>query len=200
MAGGYVTLNMIIEILISTILLVPVFSVLNKSKFHSIKKTMLYFVFATYLTAVYLFVGMPTLQFMRFDLSLTLMPFLPMIADFKNTILNIILFIPLGIMLPFLWKKYNNLKTTLIFGFSMSLVIELLQILTYRATDINDLIANTLGAVVGYFVFRITSCVFPSLSKFAKRKNEIAVILLSVFAVMFFVQPYLATLYYRIIQ
>ena len=161
---------------------------------------MLYFVFATYLTAVYLFVGMPTLQFMRFDLSLTLMPFLPMIADFKNTILNIILFIPLGIMLPFLWKKYNNLKTTLIFGFSMSLVIELLQILTYRATDINDLIANTLGAVVGYFVFRITSCVFPSLSKFAKRKNEIAVILLSVFAVMFFVQPYLATLYYRIIQ
>ena len=193
-------LNMIIEILISMILLVPVFSVLNKSKFHSIKKTMLYFVFATYLTAVYLFVGMPTLQFMRFDLSLTLMPFLPMIADFKNTILNIILFIPLGIMLPFLWKKYNNLKTTLIFGFSMSLVIELLQILTYRATDINDLIANTLGAVVGYFVFRITSCVFPSLSKFAKRKNEIAVILLSVFAVMFFVQPYLATLYYRIIQ
>jgi glycopeptide antibiotics resistance protein len=182
------------------ILLVPVFSVLNKSKFHSIKKTMLYFMFATYLTAVYLFVGMPTLQFMRFDLSLTLMPFLPMIADFKNTILNIILFIPLGIMLPFLWKKYNNLKTTLIFGFSMSLVIELLQILTYRATDINDLIANTLGAVVGYFVFRITSCVFPSLSKFAKRTNEIAVILLSVFAVMFFVQPYLATLYYRIIQ
>ena len=110
-------LNMLIEILLSMLLLIPVFCVLNKCRFHDSKKTALYFVFATYLAAVYLFVGMPTLQFMRFDLSLTLMPFLPMIADFKNTILNIILFIPLGIMLPFLWKEYNSLRATLIFGF-----------------------------------------------------------------------------------
>lgn len=191
-------LNKIIEILISVLLLIPVFSVLNITRFHSTKKTILYFVFATYLAAVYLFVGMPTLQFMRFDLSLTLMPFLPMIADFKNTILNIILFIPLGIMLPFLWKKYNSLRATLIFGFCMSLAIELLQILTYRATDINDLIANTVGAVLGYFVFRVLSCMFPSKTKFATRKNEIAVVMVSVFAVMFLVQPYLATLYYKI--
>ena len=191
-------LNKLIEILISMLLLIPVFAVLNKTRFHSIKKTILYFVFATYLAAVYLFVGMPTLQFMRFDLSLTLTPFLPMIADFKNTILNIVLFVPLGIMLPFLWKKYSTLRATLVFGFSMSLAIELLQILTYRATDINDLIANTIGVVLGYFVFRLTSCILPSVKKFATSKNEIAVIMLSVFAVMFFVQPYLATLYYRI--
>jgi len=191
-------LNKIIEILISMLLLIPVFSVLNKTRFHNRKKTALYFVFATYLAAVYLFVGMPTLQFMRFDLSLTLTPFLPMIADFKNTILNIILFIPLGIMLPFLWKKYNTFRATLIFGFSMSLAIEMLQILTYRATDINDLIANTVGAVLGYFVFRTTSCIYPSVTKFARRKNEIAVLILSVFMVMFFIQPYLASLYYMI--
>ena len=191
-------LNKIIELLISMFLLIPVFSVLNKTRFHSTKKTMLYYIFATYLAAVYLFVGMPTLQFMRFELSLTLTPFLPMIADFKNTILNIILFIPLGIMLPFLWKKYNTLSETLIFGFSMSLAIELLQILTYRATDINDLITNTFGAVLGYFVFRTTSCIFPSVTKFAGRKNDLVVVMVSVFAVMFLVQPYLATLYYKI--
>lgn len=188
----------IIEILISIILLIPVFWGLNKVRFHSIKKTIFYFVFATYLSAVYLFVGMPTLQFMRFELSLTLIPFLPMIADFKNTILNILLFVPLGILLPFLWKKYNTLKATLMFGFGMSLSIEILQILTYRATDINDIIANTLGAVLGYFIFSITSHIIPSVTKFAKKKNEISVIVLSVFIVMFFIQPYLATLYYRI--
>lgn len=171
---------------------------LNKTRFHSIKKTMLYFIFATYLAAVYLFVGMPTLQFLRFDLSLTLTPFLPMVTDFKNTILNIILFIPLGIMLPFLWKKYNTFRATLVFGFSMSLAIELLQILTYRATDINDLIANTLGSVFGYFIFRTTSCIFPSVTKFARRKNEIAVVMLTVCVVMFFIQPYFATIYYKI--
>ena len=188
----------IIEIFLSMLLLMPTFSVLNKTRFHSIKKTMLYFVFATYLASVYLFVGMPTLQFMRFDLSLTLTPFLPMIADFKNTILNIILFIPLGIMLPFLWKKYNTFRATVVFGFSMSLTIELLQILTYRATDINDLISNTVGTVLGYFVFRIASCIFPSVTKAASRKNEIAVVILIVCVVMFFIQPYLAAIYYKI--
>jgi glycopeptide antibiotics resistance protein len=180
------------------IILFPVFCVLNKIRFHNTKKTAQYFVFATYLAAIYLFVGMPTLQFMRFELSLTLIPFLPMLADLKYTILNIILFVPLGIMLPFLWKKYNTLSETLIFGFSMSLAIELLQILTYRATDINDLIANTVGAVLGYFIFRIISGISPVVMKFAMRKNELAVVMLSVFAVMFCVQPYLAILYYKI--
>ena len=188
----------VIEILISIILLIPVFGVLNKVRFHNTKKAFFYFVFATYLSAVYLFVGMPTLQFMRFELSLTLMPFLPMIADFKNPLLNIILFVPLGILLPLLWKRYGILKATLMFGFCMSLSIEILQILTYRATDINDIIANTLGTALGYFIFCITARIIPSVTKFARKKNEVAIILLSVFVVMFFVQPYLATLFYKI--
>ena len=188
-----------IEILISAIVLFPVFAFLNRTMFHNIKKTVLYFVFAVYLAAVYLFVGMPTLQFMRFEVSLTLVPFLPMVADFKNTILNIILFVPLGIMLPFLWKKYNTLKTTLIFGVMMSLTIELLQLFTYRATDINDLIANTLGAVLGYFLFRIISYLVPSVRNVAKRKNEVAAVIVPVILVMFFVQTYLASIFYKII-
>ena len=68
----------------------------------------------------------------------------------------------------------------------------------FHYRDINDLIANTIGAVLGYFVFRIISCIIPSITKFASRKNEITIVMLSVFAVMFFLQPYLATLYYTI--
>ena len=186
-----------IEILISTIALIPVFAVLNRTMFHNRTKTALYFVFAIYLAAVYLFVGMPTLQFMRFDVSLTLIPFLPMIADFKNTILNIILFVPLGIMLPFLWKKYNTLNATAVFGFMMSLAIELLQLFTFRATDINDLIANTLGTLFGYFLFRMILHLVPSVRNVAKRKNEVTVVILPVILVMFFVQPYLASIFYK---
>ena len=158
-------LNKIIEILISVLLLIPVFSVLNITRFHSIKKTTQYFVFATYLAAVYLFVGMPTLQFMRFDLSLTLVPFLPMVADFKNTILNIILFVPLGIMLPFLWKKYNTLKAAAVFGFMMSLSIELLQLFTLLGSlDIDDLILNITGWILGHFTLAI-----PMIRKYMKK-------------------------------
>ena len=191
-------LNKLIEILISMIILLPVFGVLNINRFHSTKQTLLYYVFASYLSAVYLFVGMPTLQFIRFELSLTLIPFLPMISDIKNTILNIILFVPLGFMLPFLWKKYNSLRPTLMFGFGMSLAIELLQILTYRSTDINDLIANTCGALLGFSFFKAVSRIIPSVSKFTRRKNEVFTVVLAVFTVMFFIQPYLAELYFKI--
>ena len=187
-----------IEIAISAALLIPVFWMLNKVRFQNPKKTIGYFVFAVYLSAVYLFVGMPTLQFIRFELSLTLVPFLPMLTDLKNTVLNVALFIPLGVLLPFLWTRYHTLKSTALFGFVLSLSIELLQILTYRATDINDILANTLGTVLGYFLFRMASRVLPSVTKFAGEKRDMPAILLSVFAVMFFIQPYLATLYYKI--
>ena len=192
-------LNMIIEILISLVIMIPIFGVLNKVRFQNAKETISYFVFAVYLSAVYLFVGMPTLQFMRFDLSLTLMPFLPMITDIKNTILNVFLFVPLGILLPFLWKRYDALKDTLLLGSALSLSIELLQILTYRTTDINDIITNTLGTASGYYIFRVTSRIIPSVTVSARKKNELAVIILSVFITMFFVQPYVATLYYKIV-
>ena len=191
-------LNKIIELLISAVILIPFFGVLNKFCFHNTKQSVLYFVFAIYLSAVYLFVGMPTLQFIRLELSLTLIPFLPMIADIKNTVLNIVLFLPLGVMLPFFWKKYNRLADTFLFAFGMSLCIEVSQILTYRATDVNDLIANTLGAVIGYYTFQITSHIIPATTKFTREKNEAGTIILPVFIAMFFIQPYLATLFYKV--
>lgn len=197
--GEYAVISKLIEILISLVILVPIFWTLNLVRFRNAAETIRYFIFAVYLSAVYLFVGMPTLQFMRFELSLTLMPFLPMMADIKNTILNVFLFVPLGLLLPLLWKKYQSYKNTIVLGFVLSLSIELLQILTYRATDINDIIANTIGAALGYCVFYIASCFVPSAMRFAKEKTEMPVIILSVVITMFFVQPYLATLYYTII-
>ena len=196
--GEYAVIYKLIEILISLAVLVPIFWTLNMVRFHNTAETMRYFIFAVYLSAVYLFVGMPTLQFMRFELSLTLIPFLPMMADIKNTILNVFLFVPLGVLLPLLWKKYQSCKNTIVLGFVLSLSIELLQILTYRATDINDIIANTIGAALGYCIFYIASCFVPSVMRFAKEKTEMPVIILSVVITMFFVQPYLATLYYTI--
>ena len=191
-------LSKLIEILISLVILIPIYWILNLVRFRNAAETIRYFIFAVYLSAVYLFVGMPTLQFMRFELSLTLIPFLPMMADIKNTILNVFLFVPLGLLLPFLWKKYQSYKKAIVFGFTLSLSIELLQILTYRATDINDIIANTLGTMLGCCIFHIASRVIPSVTRSAREKLEIPIIILSVVITMFFVQPYLATLYYAI--
>ena len=42
---------------------------------------------------------------------------------------NFILLMPLGILLPLLWRKINSIKKVLVFGFAVSLSIEMLQLL-----------------------------------------------------------------------
>jgi glycopeptide antibiotics resistance protein len=71
-----------------------------------------------------------------------------------NLIGNMALFIPLGIVWPAVFKKLDSHKKVISAGFGMSLAIELLQLLFYdRATDIDDLILNTLGFLIGYGIY-----------------------------------------------
>lgn len=69
--------------------------------------------------------------------------------------LNVLLFIPLGFLLPSLWKQKYSLIQTLCTGFLLSLTIELLQMFNFRASDINDLFANTVGTLCGYIIYWI---------------------------------------------
>ena len=71
-------------------------------------------------------------------------------------ILNIMLFIPLGILCPYISNTFKKAANTLLIGFCLSLAIEVSQLFTaYRVTDINDLIANTAGVMIGYLIFLI---------------------------------------------
>lgn len=81
---------------------------------------------------------------------------------FSNILGNLLIFVPLGFALPIIFKKINNLPKTLLIAFSISLLIEAIQfILTYlqlssmRASDIDDVILNVLGALIGYVLFLI---------------------------------------------
>ncbi|MFQ9922935.1 MAG: VanZ family protein [Beduini sp.] len=71
-------------------------------------------------------------------------------------ILNIFCFMPLGFFCPLVSQSFNKMKNVVVLGFGVSLVIELSQLFTlYRATDINDLIANTFGALLGFFCYQL---------------------------------------------
>lgn len=72
--------------------------------------------------------------------------------------LNIILFIPFGFLIPLIWDNYKVLNKTIFLGFSCSLIIEFLQLFCGRATDIDDLMMNTLGSILGYFIWKIFNC------------------------------------------
>lgn len=91
-----------------------------------------------------------------FDPNISLIPF--RYGVLYSDYLNIIMFIPLGIILPLMWKKFHYFKYTVKYAFSLSLFIELSQLFTrFRATDINDLIMNTLGAMIGWAIYFIFS-------------------------------------------
>ncbi|MDU1412450.1 MAG: VanZ family protein [Clostridium sp.] len=81
-------------------------------------------------------------------------------CPYYNVLGNIILFIPLGFFIPLLFKKCDKLKRVILYGFIGSFTIEFLQYFTSNnITDIDDLIFNTIGAILGFWCFRLVRCV-----------------------------------------
>lgn len=71
-----------------------------------------------------------------------------------NLIGNTAMFIPLGIVWPSVYTQLDTHGKVIAAGFGVSLTIEILQLPFFdRATDIDDLILNTLGFVMGYGIF-----------------------------------------------
>ena len=77
-----------------------------------------------------------------------------------NFIGNVIMFIPVGVLFPLTGLGDKCLKTGLI-GLCFSLIIEFLQLITHRGYfEIDDIILNTLGCAIGYFILRAAEKLF----------------------------------------
>lgn len=69
---------------------------------------------------------------------------------------NIIMFIPLGFLLPPVFPKLKNLMSVLVTTAAIIICVELIQLLTLVGScDIDDLILNMLGAAIGFCLYRI---------------------------------------------
>lgn len=177
----------------AAVVLIPIFFVLGGLVLRDWKCGGKYALFSCYLAAVWALVGLPNVTYVRLDLNLNLIPFAGMLADLKNCLLNVALFVPLGLFLPALWKRYRKGKRTVLFGFGLSLAIELLQVLTLRATDVNDLLANTLGTALGFLAAKLLP-----LPPGEENTSGLRLTLGTTAAVMFFVYPFLSELAWRL--
>ena len=75
-----------------------------------------------------------------------------------NIIGNCAMFIPTGIVVPCLYKNLRSFKKTVLTGFLISLSIEIIQLpFAVRASDVDDLILNTLGVVIGYGIYKLVN-------------------------------------------
>ena len=116
-------------------------------------------IFALYMMGVLLVTGAGTLYngiYNGLDLeSLNLIPFSDGNFSIVGYLLNVILFVPLGFLVPLIFQNKDRLRSVLGLGFAFSLLIELSQILSFRAKDVDDLIMNTLGTAVGFLIFAV---------------------------------------------
>ena len=71
-----------------------------------------------------------------------------------NVIGNTAMFIPSGIVLPAIYEKLNSFWKVVAAGAMISLCIEIIQLpFSVRASDVDDLILNVLGVVIGYGIY-----------------------------------------------
>lgn len=181
---------MLLDAAVASVVLIPLFYWLNKRYYQNPGKTVCYFLFAFYLSAVYEVVGLPDVTYVRFHPNTNLIPFAYMFSDHTGSLLNVALFFPLGAMLPLFWRYFHPFYRTVLFGIGTSLLIEILQLFTYRATDVNDLITNTLGTAAGWLAAKLILRLFPGIRS-SSHGAEAFTVYWGAFAVMFFVQPLL---------
>ena len=83
-----------------------------------------------------------------------------------NLIGNTTMFIPLGIVWPAVFRQLNKPWKVIAAGVGVSLTIEILQLPFYgRSTDIDDLILNTAGFLVGYGIYLLVTAIATAIRK-----------------------------------
>ena len=73
-----------------------------------------------------------------------------------NLLGNILGFIPFGILVPILFRQLAGLKAVLVGALTISFVFEIIQLLAVLGSfDVDDLLLNTIGAGIGYYIYSI---------------------------------------------
>lgn len=90
------------------------------------------------------------------------LPFVDMIKGPIDTALNVLLFLPLGVLLPLLYAEFENAKKTLLAACILSFSIECIQMFGLGITDVNDLLTNTAGAALGFALSKTRRAMIPA--------------------------------------
>lgn len=84
-----------------------------------------------------------------------------------NILGNILIFIPYGILVAEIFPKYRKLSKIFLLSFTTSFFVEFIQFFIGRSVDIDDLILNVIGSIIGYIIWD------KNLKyKFAKKKRK----------------------------
>lgn len=97
-----------------------------------------------------------------FSFRINVLPFVNLFEydEMRDAIINFIgntaMFIPVGMIWPLVFRELDSHWKTILAGIGFSLLIEVLQLPFYdRVSDIDDLILNTVGYLMGYGIYLV---------------------------------------------
>ena len=85
-----------------------------------------------------------------------------------NIVGNVVMFIPWGFGLPFLWKKRQSAFSVVLFSTLLPVFIETTQLFIGRSVDIDDLILNFAGGLIGGFCYFLLRRKTDKVSRFSR--------------------------------
>lgn len=115
-----------------------------------------YQIFICLLVTVFNITGIPNINnlIVQVNKHMNFVFYLENILSYQM-IMNMLMFIPFGIVLPLLWVNTRKLYLIIISGTGLSLFIEISQLFNHRTSDINDVLTNTIGIMLGYFIYKL---------------------------------------------
>ena len=161
------------SIIIYAIILVTLYATKKRTQYKV--KYLLEFVLVTYVVTLVIITGVGSFRFENIIETFNngyfqykLIPFIGM--SIKMFILNTMLFMPIGFLLPCVFIGRIHLKSTFIITAILSSIIEFLQIFIGRFVEIDDVIANILGGMIGFLIWESCKHIYNKICK-AKRNN-----------------------------
>lgn len=85
-----------------------------------------------------------------------------------NIIGNIVMFVPWGLGLPLLWKNFQSVWKVMLMSLFLPVCIESIQLFVGRTVDVDDVILNFAGGVLGGLLYLMLKHLFPKSDKLAE--------------------------------
>ncbi|MGN0376186.1 MAG: VanZ family protein [Suilimivivens sp.] len=100
--------------------------------------------------------GLDTANFTLFKTIRMYIHYSYMLNSFENLAGNVVVFIPFGFLLPYVMESGRNFFVMLLNALLFVAGIEVFQLFSaFGAFDVDDILLNCLGAVMGYFLYLI---------------------------------------------
>jgi glycopeptide antibiotics resistance protein len=86
---------------------------------------------------------------------------------FKNVVGNMLMFLPFGFFIS-TYLDADDIRIPILLTIIASIAIEIVQMIIGRVFDVDDILLNLIGAILGFYIYRILSVLgekYPALKK-----------------------------------